>query len=152
MPLANLMLSGVRYVKNYRDPTARSIPLIVRNRDSALFDKVEEFRFYDGGAFDFSGDKEHSANGREGTLANSNERAAKGFHPTFELQKDYQELVGQMRLDWIFVKPPVCGIQCRGQFAPRDGRTLEHLNESAPERISDHHPITVDLPLRPSGD
>jgi endonuclease/exonuclease/phosphatase family metal-dependent hydrolase len=149
VPFANLMLSGVRYVKNYRDPTARGIPLVAANRDAPLFDKVEEFRFYDAGRFDFSGDKERSANGRDGKLANSNERSAKGFHPTLELNKDYQELAGQMRLDWLLIKPVARGGQCSAHFAPWHGRTLEHLNESAPERISDHHPITVDLALRP---
>ncbi|HEX8921165.1 MAG TPA: hypothetical protein VF766_06785, partial [Pyrinomonadaceae bacterium] len=33
------------------------------------------------------------------------------------------------------------------RFAPLFGRTLKELNQSIPERISDHSPITVDLPL-----
>jgi hypothetical protein len=32
-------------------------------------------------------------------------------------------------------------------FAPHYGRTLKALNHSIPQRISDHNPITVDLPL-----
>jgi hypothetical protein len=55
--------------------------------------------------------------------------------------------VGQMRLDWLLIKPAVNGGDGAVAFAPRHGRTLEHVNESAPGRISDHHPITVDLPL-----
>lgn len=35
----------------------------------------------------------------------------------------------------------------RTGFAPHFGRTLKELNESIPDRISDHNPITVDLPL-----
>lgn len=149
-PLAfgSVMLGSVNYVKNYRDPTAASIPLIAVNRDSRLFDRVEDFRFADGGSFDFSGHPGRSANGRDGSLANSNERASKGFKPTFEFKRDYKGLLGQMRLDWLFVKPAVNARRPPFQFAPWYGRTLEHLNESTPEQMSDHHPITVDLPLR----
>ncbi len=33
------------------------------------------------------------------------------------------------------------------RFVPCYGRTLKELNHSIPERISDHNPLTVDLPL-----
>jgi endonuclease/exonuclease/phosphatase family metal-dependent hydrolase len=146
-PFANVIFGCTKYWRNYRDPTARNIPLVAPNGDAQLFDMLEDFQFADGGAFDFSGDKERSANGRGGTLSNSNERARKGFRPTFEFKRDYKGFAGQMRLDWLLVKPSASTGDTAGRFAPRNGRTLEHVNEAAPGRISDHHPITVDLPL-----
>ena len=35
----------------------------------------------------------------------------------------------------------------RGLFAPHMGRTLKNLNNSIEDRISDHSPVVVDLPL-----
>jgi hypothetical protein len=32
-------------------------------------------------------------------------------------------------------------------FAPQFGQTMRELNESVDDRISDHPPMTVDLPL-----
>jgi len=55
------------------------------------------------------------------------------------------------KLDWIFVKPPSLGEpyskDAPHKFAPHFGRTLKLLNEAVKERISDHAPIMVDLPL-----
>jgi len=143
----NLIIGSANYVKNYQDPTALSVPVIAVNREARLFDKLEKFRFQDGGSFVFSGYKTRSANGQGGTLANSNERAEKGFTPTFEFDRDYKGLVGQFRLDWLLVKPSVFRGNHPLQFTPWYGRTLDHLNEAVPKQISDHHPITVDLPL-----
>ena len=59
--------------------------------------------------------------------------------------------MGQYKLDWIFVRPPVSGKTGRKlnlvPFAPYYGRTLKALNHSIPDRISDHNPITVDLEI-----
>lgn len=143
----NLFISSANYFKNYQDPTAVSIPLVAVNREARLFGKLEDFKFDDGGSFDFGGYKTRSTNEREGTLANSNERAAKGFTPTFEFRRDYKGLIGQLRLDWLFVKPAVTVGNHPFHFSPWYGRTLDHLNEAIPGQISDHHPITVDLPL-----
>jgi endonuclease/exonuclease/phosphatase family metal-dependent hydrolase len=145
--LPNLFIGSANYVKNYQDPTAVSVPLVAVNREARLFDKLEKFRFDDGGSFDFAGYKMRSINGREGTLADSNERAAKGFTPTFEFRRDYKGLVGQLRLDWLLVKPAVHQGNHPLHFTPWYGRTLDHLNEAVPGQISDHHPITVDLAL-----
>jgi hypothetical protein len=147
IPFASVIFGCTKYWRNYRDPTARNIPVIAPNGDARLFDALEDFRFADGGAFDFSGAKARSFNGRGGKLSNSNERARKGFRPTYEFKRDYKGFVGQMRLDWLLIKPAVNDGDGAVAFAPRHGRTLEHVNESAPGRISDHHPITVDLPL-----
>ncbi len=132
------------------DPTRASIPLVGDNPEAKFFSMLEKFRFADGGAFDFRGDKERSYNDRTGTLANSNERSEKGFVPTSELGKTFG-LVGQYKLDWMFIHPPSLakpkGNDDSERFAPHYGRTLKALNHSIPGRISDHNPITVDLPL-----
>lgn len=91
-----------------------------------------------------------TSNARSGNLADSNERGEKGFIPTSELGKTYGP-VGQFKLDWIFVKPGKLTDPHDAHqpyiFAPHFGRTLKELDYSIPDRISDHSPITVDLPL-----
>lgn len=145
------ILFPANYFKNYLDPTARSVPFMATNREAGLFRTVEDFRFEDGGSFDFRGDAERTLERRSGTLANSNQRAAKGFRPTFTLKRDYGGLVGRFKLDWFFIKPPVLGNprDPSGAYhlAPHFPVTMEELNTAVPGGISDHHPITVDLPL-----
>ena len=140
----DVTLGGVAAFRKQSDPTVRSIPLISRNKEAKFFDTLEDFRFADGGAFDFRGDPERTSNGLEGTLANSNERARKGFRATFALEKTYGG-VGKMKLDWIFVKP--AGAKGSYLCAPHDGRTMKEMNIATGKRISDHLPISVDLPL-----
>jgi hypothetical protein len=58
--------------------------------------------------------------------------------------------VGRFKLDWFFVKPFIEDPRRKGQpylFAPQFGQTMRELNESVDDRISDHPPMTVDLPL-----
>ncbi len=140
----------IGFVRKVDDPTRASIPLVGDNPEAKFFGMLEKFRFVDGGAFDFRGDPDRSANDRTGTLANSNERSEKGFVPTSGLGKTFGP-VGQYKLDWMFIRPPRLtkpkGADDAGRFAPYYGRTLKALNHSIPERISDHNPITVDLPL-----
>lgn len=56
-----------------------------------------------------------------------------------------------MKLDWFFVKP--ARLTASGEekqsyrFAPHFARTLEELNYSVPDRISDHNAMVVDLPF-----
>ena len=51
----------------------------------------------------------------------------------------------------VLIGPPASGKSERKEnlvpFTPYYGRTLKALNHSIPDRISDHNPITVDLPL-----
>jgi hypothetical protein len=128
----------------------RSIPLLGKNAEADFFTKLEQFRFADGNAFDFRGEKQRSSNGRAGNLANSNERGEKGFAPTSELGRTYGP-IGKFKLDWIFVRPLKLTDPHDGKepyrFAPHFGRTLKELNQSIPDRISDHSPIIVDVPL-----
>ncbi len=69
---------------------------------------------------------------------------------TFEVERTLG-FIGKFKLDWIFVKPPaLTSPYGEGQpyaFAPHFGRTLKELNESIEDRISDHDPLIVDLPL-----
>jgi endonuclease/exonuclease/phosphatase family metal-dependent hydrolase len=145
----NLTLGLVGFARKVDDPTRASIPLAGDNPEAKFFSTLEKFRFDDGSAFDFRGDADHSANGRGGTLANSNERSLKGFEPTEELARSFGP-IGQYKLDWIFVRPAHLDKADGREFSAFScyrGRTLNALNHALPDRISDHNPITVDLPL-----
>lgn len=137
-------------VRKVDDPTRASIPLVGDNPEANFFSMLQKFRSADGRAFDFRGDKDESSNERDGTLANSNERSEKGFVSTNELGKSFG-IVGQYKLDWMFILPPNLAKpkdkNGTDLFAPHYGRTLKVLNHSIPQRISDHNPMTVDLPL-----
>ncbi len=144
-----LLAGAINRFKNQHDPTARNVPVVAPNPEERLFRKLERFRFQDGHCFDFRGDKARSSNGRKGTLANSNERASKGFDATYAVERSFG-LVGKLKLDWIFVKSYVNDPKKDAgyyRFAPHYGRTLEEVNHSVTGRISDHHPISVDLPF-----
>ena len=134
----------------YHDPTAFHLPILWENGERPLFKTVEQFRFSDGRSFDFRGDPEHSLKGRKRTLADSDERAGKGFVPTYTFARDYMGLAGSLKLDWFFVKPFILDPRRNDQsylFAPHLARTMREVNEATKERISDHPPMTVDLPL-----
>jgi hypothetical protein len=138
---------ALNYFKNFNDPTATDIKIIGNNKEAALFNDVEKFQFADGGRFDFRGDSSRTINGTSGRLANSNQRAKKGFVYTFSLPRDFKGVVGRYKLDWFFVKPVYQNQQRTEALAPWHPRTMIDLNTSPTERISDHSPITVDLPL-----
>jgi hypothetical protein len=142
-------LLPVHYLHGYNDPTALHLPIVWEHRERPLFKAVKNFRFADGHAFDFRGDPDRTLNGRSRTLADSNARAGKGFVPTYAFSRDYWGLVGRFKLDWVFVKPFEDPSQPgqNDRFAPHFPQTMRELNESMPDRISDHAPMTVDLPL-----
>jgi endonuclease/exonuclease/phosphatase family metal-dependent hydrolase len=144
---------AANYFKNFHDPTTVNVPILLGNESRAMFGDVEEFRFSDGGRFDFSGNRSLSHRHRGRTLADSNQREWKGFTPTFALQRTFKGLVGRYKIDWFFVKgPPVGATKTGGDataFQPYFGRTLQLVNDALEPRISDHSPITVDLPLGP---
>jgi hypothetical protein len=144
------VLTPVKYFKNYLDPTSTHLPVIGANKEAVLFRHVEHFRFADQKAFDFRGETEHNLHEKGRTLANSNQRARKGFEPTFTLKRDFGGLVGRYKLDWFFVKPYIQRPRGDGMsyaFAPHFPMTMRDLNNAVPDGISDHAPITVDLPL-----
>ena len=148
--LPTLLLTGMNTYRTQADPTVKSIPLIASNPEAEFFDDLKDFRFADGNAFDFRGEPNRSIGGKDDTLANSNERGDKGFITTFEVERTIG-FVGKFKLDWIFVKPvslndPYDKKQPH-RFAPHFGRTLKNLNEAPEDRISDHAPLMVDLPL-----
>lgn len=143
-------LIPVRYLHGYNDPTAFHVPIFWDNGERGLFKAVERFRSADGRTFDFRGRPERTLYSRKRTLADSNERGGKGFVPTYRFSRDYGGLVGRFKLDWIFVSPYIQDPRKPGQryqFAPHFPMTMRELNESVPEGISDHPPLTVDLPL-----
>lgn len=137
-------------LKNFQSPLARDIPIIFPNHVLGLFNKVRDFRFADGTAFDFRGDHERSINTREGVLANSNEKRLKGQRTTFSVKRPIGP-IGRYRLDWIFVRSGLLKDprDRKGPYrlAPHYGETLAEFNEGLSEQLSDHRPIVVDIPL-----
>ena len=140
----------VNEAKNFKNPLATHIPFILPNKKKSLFSLVESYRFKDGGAFDFRGDKERSINGCNSTLANSNQKTHfKRFTFTFSTPRTWGP-IGRDRLDWIFVKSFLTHPKDKNgsyQLAPHYGETLSQMNLAVKNRYSDHHPITVLLPL-----
>ncbi|HLL76238.1 MAG TPA: endonuclease/exonuclease/phosphatase family protein [Pyrinomonadaceae bacterium] len=141
---------GLNQYRRQADPTVQHVPWVAPNPEAEFFSTLKKFRFADGGAFDFRGDEERSAGANDGALSNSNQRGGKGFVTTFEVERRIG-FVGKFKLDWVFVKPPRLadpeGKEQPYLFAPHFGRTLKDLNHAVEGRISDHSPVTVDLPL-----
>lgn len=145
-----ILLMPINMMRNKNDPTGFDVPLVSRKKESKLFDEHGNFRFDDGHVFDFRGEDTRSAEGRGGTLSDSNQRSGKGFRYTFALAKTYGGLVGEYKLDWFFVKALATDPRTPGgkyQFAPHFARTLVELNNAPEQSLSDHFPLTIDLPL-----
>ena len=146
----NLILNTANSLRQYKDPTTKDIPIILPNKERKIFDLLKEFRFNDSGTFDVRGLPEKTHRGNAGFLSNSNERDLKGFKTSFELERHFG--IAKYKLDWIFVKP----LQLKEPnnkkssyaYAPHFGRTLKLLNRTlSKEPISDHDPITIDIPI-----
>ena len=145
-----IFLMPINMMRSKNDPTGFDVPLVSRKKEAKLFDNHVKFRFEDGYVFDFRGESQRSAEAREGTLSDSNQRSGKGFRYTFALAKTYGGLFGEYKLDWFFVKGFATDSRKPGgkyQFAPHYGRTLMELNNAPDESLSDHFPMTVDIPL-----
>lgn len=139
--------------KNFNDPFAKNISVVAPNSLFAMFDMIRNFRFEDGKAFDFRGDPERSIGAKNKLLANSNQRGHKGFKTSFSVKRALG-IVGKYRLDWIFVKSQMTDPEDTSgpyRLAPHFGETLEEMNTSFKEPLSDHHPSVIDLPLEEPG-
>ncbi len=145
---AFLKVAGIQYRV---DPTSANIPGASPNLERGFFSTLEDYRTADGKAFDFRGLPERTSNGNSGTLADSNQRNGKGFTPTFVAELIWGKAqVAKYKLDWIFVKSDLDKPRDPNGpflFAPHFARTLGDLNNCPPEPISDHSPMTVDLPF-----
>ena len=148
--LENTVMDGLTFGRAMNDPTVKSVPFFSRNAERRFFTTLEKFQFNDGGVFDFRGEKSCSVDNKQKTLANSNQRGQKGFITTYQVKRPIY-VIGKYKLDWIFVKPFNLKKTRREKashiFAPHFGTTLVNLNEAVEDRISDHRPLTVDLPL-----
>src|SRR4051794_21453340 len=150
--------TGAKTIRNlagfeYRvDPTSANIPGASPNLERGYFNGLEKFRFRDGTAFDMRGVETRTINGTAGTLADSNQRQKRGFTPTFITELIWGGVrVARFKLDWIFVKSNIKNPRDGTgsySFAPHFARTLLDLDNCLPEPISDHSPMTVDLPFR----
>jgi endonuclease/exonuclease/phosphatase family metal-dependent hydrolase len=141
-------LAGIQYRV---DPTSANVPGLSPNLERGLFTDLERFRFADGQSFDFRGVSSRTANGKSGTLADSNERGNKGFVPSFTSELIWGKVrVAKFKLDWIFVKTNLKNprdARASYVFAPHFARTMNDLNGCLPHPLSDHGPMTVDLPF-----
>lgn len=147
----NLTRMTSNVTKNLQNPLAPDIDIVAPNPVKPLFTLIQNFRFQDGGAFDFRGDPNRSVNGKKGALANSNQRDLKGFKTTFSVKRPVAAVIGKYRLDWVFVKSYLkdpYDLMGSYQLAPHYGETLEEMNTSLLVPISDHHPNVVDIPFR----
>ena len=139
------------FTKNRDNPLAPDIAVVAPNPLHALFQMIQNYRFSDGGAFDFRGDSERAINGKDGALANSNERDLKGFKTSWSVKRPIS-IIGKYRLDWVFVKSTYLkdpyDKKAPYRIAPHFGETLEELNTALKIPISDHHPNVVDIPLQ----
>jgi len=145
-----ILLMPVNMMRNKNDPTGFDVPLVSRKKEAKLFGDLNDFRFEDGHTFDFRGEAARSVDSRSGTLSDSNQRATKGFRYTFALAKTYGGLVGEYKLDWFFVKGYATDSSKPGgsyKFAPHFARTLQEVNNAPDDSLSDHFPITIDVPL-----
>lgn len=146
---AAISLSGIQY---RIDPTSANIPGASPNLERGFFSSLEKFRFADGKAVDFRGIPDRTVNGAAGTLADSNERQGPGFKPTFVAELIWGKVkLAKFKLDWFFVKADINSPRdAKGSylFAPHFARTLVDLNNGPPEPISDHSPMTIDLPFK----
>jgi endonuclease/exonuclease/phosphatase family metal-dependent hydrolase len=150
LPGLRYELSAVNYLKNFHDPTSLNVPVLLPNHSEPLFRDLQQFRFDDGGSFDWAGRK-HDSYGHKGrTLSDSNQRAWKGFRTSFSFRRTYHGLFGEFKIDWMLVKlldPPAPNLKTDVPLQPHRGRTLCDLNTAAGDHISDHCPVTVELPL-----
>ncbi len=138
----------VNFIRSTRNPTSLSIPFFAPNPEHGFFKLIKNTKFKDGYYFDTRGDKERSINGKGTFLANSNDKGYFKFKPTFIFQKHYG--LAKYKLDWIFVKAYYDKSNKKASssaLAPHFGRTLYELNYYLKTPLSDHAPITVDLPL-----
>lgn len=146
--IQNVVLGTLNSFRQFKDPTARNIPILFPNKERKIFDLVKDYRFNDGKAFDIRGTLEKTHKGYYALLSNSNERDIKGFKPTFELERHLG--VARYKLDWIFIKPLNLkdSNNKKGSYAyaPHFGRTLSELNRSF-GKISDHDPVSVDISI-----
>jgi endonuclease/exonuclease/phosphatase family metal-dependent hydrolase len=142
---------ALNWIRLKDDPTGIDIPFLLPNKERGLFSAVEDTKFADGARFDFRGDELRTVNGTAKTLANSNQRDGKGFKTTSALERTIGGVFGRWKIDWMFVrgyaKDPRSG-KASYRMAPHFSRTLEELRDATPERLSDHAPITVVLPLK----
>jgi endonuclease/exonuclease/phosphatase family metal-dependent hydrolase len=146
----DFLLTAATFTHTVHDPTSKGIFILGPNKEKGLFNDLERMRFADGFAFDFRGNAGRTINGTTGTLANSNQRSRKkGFITTHAMERTYWA-VGKNKLDWILVKAYARDPRGEGEpyrMAPHFARTLEKINYAAGKRLSDHNPITVDLPV-----
>jgi len=143
VPGAGEMIRVGNLVKNWDDPTAVSLPVVMDNGERRLFTSLHSFQFADGGELDFSGDRRHSYQSRGSTLSDSAQRSWKGFTPSFRFDRNFHRMIGTYKLDWIFVKTNKD--RPDSSLTPAFGRTFTLVNRAALPHISPHSPTGLEI-------
>ena len=88
-----ILLVPVNMMRNKNDPTGFDVPVVSRKKEAKLFAESNKFRFEDGHVFDFRGESERSAEGRGGTLSDSNQRSQQRIPLYFRACQDLRGFV-----------------------------------------------------------
>lgn len=111
--------------------------MLAANPERNLFTYFDRFRFEDGTRLDFRGLAQFTVNNRAGTLADSNQRGAKGFVTTYALPRTLGAK-GKFKLDWIFVKAYLKDNASAPDsffFAPHFPWTMNEVNQALAEPL-----------------
>lgn len=148
IPFINPIFATMNILRKYSNPTVKHIPIIFPNKESELFDTIRKAEFCDCKPFGFRVRKKASSNCRKCVLSYSNEKNLRGFKPTFAFERSFG--LAKYKLDWIFVKSNNNILSKNGtsKLARLRGRTLYELNYIKKGQLSDHAPITVDIPFQ----
>jgi endonuclease/exonuclease/phosphatase family metal-dependent hydrolase len=151
MRLSNWAMLPYRAWRTFHDPTVLQIPMFAGNPEGRMFQELRRFTFADKNTFDFGGNADHTRTLRRGTLASSNERAFKGFAPTYATARTMGGL-SELKLDWFFIKPVIVASDSSRKeyrFGPWFPYTMQQLNQAELQRLSDHSSMSVDISLQP---
>ncbi len=116
-----------------------------------MFDVLEGFRFRDGFAFDFRGNESRTIKWDQRHPGQFQPARREGVRDDVRISPDAGAGRGSMKIDWIPAKAYVTdprGDHQTYRFAPQFARDLASVNYALPRRLSDHNPITVDLPFK----
>jgi hypothetical protein len=145
LSLPTYALMPFNFWRTYHDPTATHVPFSAVTRKPGSSATYESFVLRMEIPSIFVGCPRTMP--RAGTLDDSNQRAWKGFVPTFAMPRDFGG-VARLKLDWFFIKPLADTTNTKHQqyrLDPYYPRSMQDRNESVPDRLSGHAPMTVDL-------
>jgi endonuclease/exonuclease/phosphatase family metal-dependent hydrolase len=141
---ATALVDVANYVKNHQMPLAWNLPGVLPNKQRAMWDTIEAFRFSDGRQIDFRGDRAHSIGtpfqlNSNRALGNSNQRGPFRFKATYVPPTGL--VAGRGRLDFLLGTRTSDKGSYKGSLV--QGETLTKFNRGQKVDFSDHSPITA---------